>query len=176
MTKRFWKFVSENGCSLGYHGKIHYVPGEIIEVKSTNMDKTIQCASGIHCLNFTDQKYDMHNMIFGPKVAILEVEEEDIVYYEKNGKCRVRKAKILEIKEPEDWMKSGNENIEWWFNYCIKNREESEGLYNLIVKSRNVDCAYCYACNILHRHDEELYSIIKDSRIYCYIDCYIFKR
>ena len=104
MTKKFWKFVTEDGCSPGKFGKIKYIAGETVEVEDADPDKNIQCSSGIHCIDFSDKQYNPCNIImFGPKVAILEVDEKDIIYYEKGGKCRVKKAKVLEVKESELW-------------------------------------------------------------------------
>ena len=51
----FWKFIGKDDKSIGKFGKIHYIPGETIEVLNANPNKTIQCSSGIHCFAFTDQ-------------------------------------------------------------------------------------------------------------------------
>ena len=171
MTKKFWKFVTEDGCSPGKFGKIKYIPGETIEVEDADPDKSIQCSSGIHCLDFSNEQYDDHNIVFGPKVAILEVDEENIIYYEKNGKCRVKKAKVLEVKEPELWMRTGNGNISWILGcggYCGHHPD----IMQLIIDEKNSQFAYWYALEVLKGHDERLMQVIIDGvsaePAYCY--------
>ena len=162
MTKKFWKFVNEDGCSPGGYGVIKYTQGETVEVKNTNLDKERQCASGIHCIDFSDKQYDPCSIMFGPKVAILEVDEENIVYYEKNGKCRVKKAKVLEVKEPELWMRTGNGNMAWTLDcsvYCWHHPD----IMQVIIDSRSTGHAYRYARDILERHDEKLMQVIINS-------------
>ena len=71
MTKKFWKFVKGNGCSPGYGvHKIQYIPGETVEVEDADPDKSIQCSSGIHCIDFSDEQYDYENIAFGPKTIL----------------------------------------------------------------------------------------------------------
>ena len=195
VTKKFWKFVDGNGCSPGSFGVIKYITGETVEVKDANPNENIQCASGIHCLDFSDEQYDEHNMVFGPKAAILEVDEEDIIYYGKGGKCRVKKAKVLEVKEPELWMRTGNDNSKWAFDYAlvvveghdpdlmeviIKNKivphaynyafyilgEHNEKLMNIIIDARNAHYAYYYALNVLKGHDEKLMEVVNKDHFY----------
>ena len=193
MTKKFWKFVTEDGRSPGDYKPIKYTPGETIEVKDTDPRKNIQCSSGIHCLDFSDEKYNSCNIVFGPKVAILEVDEKDIIYYEKNGKCRVKKAKVLEIKEPELWMRTGNGDSNWAWRcgrYCghhpdvmkfiIDNKDgndaylyaknvsgHDERLMQVILDAQNPEYAYYYALNVLEGHDERLMQVMIDNpRVY----------
>ena len=162
MTKKFWKFVTEDGCSPGKFGKIKYIPGGTIEVEDADPNTKKQCASGIHCLDFSDGMYDDENIIFGPKVAILEVNEEDIIYYRKGGKCRVEKAKVLEIKEPELWMRTGNNNPAWSLD-CAYICGHHPDLMQVIIGVQDARYAYCYARDVLERHDETLMEIIINS-------------
>ena len=162
MTKKFWKFVNEDGCSPGRFGEIKYIPGETVEVEDADPDAEMQCSSGIHCLDFSDEKYDDHNITFGPKVAILEVDEEDIIYYEKGGKCRVKKAKVLEVKEPEIWMQTGNRDIEWLL-HCVYHCGHHSDVMQVIIDEKNAYGAYHYALDILKGHDEGLMQAIIDS-------------
>ena len=76
MIKLFWKLIGKDNKSIGWYGKIHYIVGETIEVLNADPNKAKQCAAGIHCFAFTDQEYEYHNVLLGPKVAILEVEEK----------------------------------------------------------------------------------------------------
>ena len=161
VTKKFWKFVNEDGCSPGDFDKIEYIPGETIEVEDADPRKNIQCSSGIHCLDFSDEKYNSCNIVFGPKVAILEVDEKDIIYYKKGGKCRVKKAKVLEVKEPELWMKTGNGNSLWALN-CAAYCGHHPDVMQTIIDSQNPEQAYSYAA--LNGHNEKLMQIILDSK------------
>ena len=163
--KKFWKFIGEDNKSLtDTYMKIEYKVGETITIKDCDMNK-VQCSNGIHCLDFTAEKYEYRNILPGPKVAILEVEDEDVVYYQENGKCRVRKAKVLEIKEPEDWMKHGNKNEEWAYSYALDVIQgHDENNYNVILNGENLMWASYYASEILRKHDEKIYNAILKSK------------
>ena len=161
-TKKFWKFVKKDGYSPGEYKVIKYIPGETVEVKDADPDPKIQCSSGIHCLDFSDGMYDDFNITFGPKVAILEVDEKDILYYKEGGKCRVKKAKVLEVKEPELWMRTGNGNSLWAL-YCAHICGHHPNVMQVILNKQNASEAYSYAHLILKGHDERLMQTIINS-------------
>ena len=163
VTKKFWKFVNEDGCSPGVCVTIKYTPGETVEVKYADPNPEIQCASGIHCIDFSDEKYNSRNIVFGPKVAILEVDEKDIIYYKKGGKCRVKKAKVLEVKEPEIWMRTGNNNS-FWALTCAYHCGHHPDVMQVIIDNKDGNDAYYYAKNVLKGHDERLMQVIIDSQ------------
>ena len=158
MTKKFWKFVTEDGCSPASDNVIKYIPGGTVEVENANPDPEIQCASGIHCLCFSEKQYSRENIAFGPKVAILEVDEKDIIYYEENGKCRVKKAKVLGIQEPELWMRTGNGNNLWALD-CAYECGHHPDVMQLIINEKSSYDAYRYAFNVLKGHDERLIQV-----------------
>ena len=161
MTKKFWKFVTGDGRSPGDYSQIKYTPGKTVDVEDADPNPERQCAAGIHCVDFSDEKYDIINIVFGPKVAILEVDEKDIIYYKKGGKCRVKKAKVLEVKEPELWMKTGNGNSLWALN-CAAYCGHHPDVMQTIIDSQNPEQAYSYAA--LNGHNEKLMQIILDSK------------
>ena len=163
MTNKFWKFVTEDGCSPRVYDSIKYIPGETIEIKDADPDKTLQCSSGIHCLYFSDEQYNEYNVLFGPKVAILEVNEEDIIFYENNGKCRVRKAKVLEVKEPEIWMRTGNGNPTWALN-CVRYCGHHPDVMQVVIDSGSKEDSYWYAKDILKGHDYRLMQVFIDDQ------------
>lgn len=103
---RFFKFVDKDGRSINSaFKKISYIKGETIKVNA-NPDNQ-QCGTGIHCIIMdSDNPIRPDNIMFGPSVAILEADEKDIVYYNINGKCRLKKCKVIDVYEidklPED--------------------------------------------------------------------------
>lgn len=121
----FWKFVTGKNFSPGNFGRLLYEPGTTVEAPDADLDHNIQCGKGIHCIAFTPECLTSENIAFGPKVAILEVEKQDVIYYEKNGKCRVKKAKVIEVKAPEDWMITGNGSIGW----CLEMAAATQRFY-----------------------------------------------
>lgn len=100
----FFKFIGEDGYSLSRStGGLHYVPGKYLNVPNANPNKKIQCSSGIHCLLMdSDKPISSTAVIFGPKIAILEAEDDDIIYYSQDGKCRLKKCQVLEVMETKD--------------------------------------------------------------------------
>ena len=163
MTKKFWKFVTKDGFSPGGCGSIKYTTGKTLEVEDANPDKSIQCSSGIHCIDFSEKEYDYSNIIFGPKVAILEVDEKDIIYFKEGSKCRVKKAKVLEVKEPELWMKTGNGDVEWTFK-CSYSCGHHPDVMQVIINNKDSQYAYYYANDILQKHDERLMQVIINNK------------
>jgi hypothetical protein len=117
-TKRFWKFVNQENKSLNPRGKpLVYEVGAILEVPDADTDN-VQCSSGIHCLAVTKEAIDPYNVSFGPKIAILEAEDEDVIYFEISGKCRLRKCKVIDVlTDPPGWMKTGNGHADFTKRY-----------------------------------------------------------
>lgn len=100
---KFFKFLDEKDQSPASANKIHYVKGEIIEVEDANPNSNLQCGSGIHCILFDgDKPIDSLNIVFGPRVAILEAEDEDVIYFSEYGKCRLKKAKVVDVYDVEN--------------------------------------------------------------------------
>lgn len=110
---KFFKFIDNEDKSLSTYEKIHYKVGSIIEVKNADT-RNIQCSNGIHCILFdgTKQIYS-DSILFGPRVAILEANKEDVVYFSGSGKCRLKKCKVVETYDidnlPEE-LKFGRGN------------------------------------------------------------------
>jgi len=126
-TKRFWKFISEENKSLNPRGNpLVYDVGAILEVPDADTTN-VQCSSGIHCLVVTKEAIDPYNVSFGPKIAILEAEEEDVIYFESNGKCRLRKCKVIDVlTDPPGWMKTGNGHSGFTKNYWNRSFEKTK--------------------------------------------------
>jgi hypothetical protein len=98
------KFVTEDFKSPGDYGKLDYSGfGIPIEVE-VDPKESGQCARGIHVVPISED-VDFENVIFTDTMILLEVAEEDIVYCEKNGKMRVRKATPIRqvVESDEEW-------------------------------------------------------------------------
>jgi hypothetical protein len=98
------KFVTKDFKSPGIYEKLDYSKfGIPIEVEASPKEYG-QCARGIHVVP-VNENTDLENVLFTNTMILLEVEEEDIVYCENNGKMRVRKAiPIRQIKKSdEEW-------------------------------------------------------------------------
>jgi hypothetical protein len=114
---RFFKFIGEDNkslCDIPDIEKIHYVKGKTIEVEDTDMNIKVQCGEGIHCILFDGTKpINTVNILFGPRVAILEADEEDVIYYSEDGKCRLKKCEVVDVydinKLPKE-LKNGRGN------------------------------------------------------------------
>jgi len=117
-TKRFWKFINKENKSLNPRGNpLVYDVGAILEVPDADTNN-VQCSSGIHCLAVTKEAIDPYNVSFGPKIAILEAEDEDVIYFDISGKCRLRKCKVIDVlTDPPGWMKTGNGNADFTKSY-----------------------------------------------------------
>jgi hypothetical protein len=85
------KFVTKDFKSPGTYRQLDYSKfGIPIEVDADPKERG-QCARGIHVVPINEDA-DLECVIFTDTMILLEVAEEDIVYCEKNGKMRVRKA------------------------------------------------------------------------------------
>jgi hypothetical protein len=85
------KFVTKDFKSPGDYERLDYSGfGIPIEVESDPKEHG-QCGRGIHVVPISENA-DFMNVPFTGTMILLEVEEEDIVYCEKNGKMRVSKA------------------------------------------------------------------------------------
>jgi hypothetical protein len=98
------KFVTKDFKSPGYCGQLDYSKFRIpIEVEADPKERG-QCARGIHVVPINENA-DLTNVLFTDTMILLEVEEEDIVYCENNGKMRVRKATpIRQVVESDKEM------------------------------------------------------------------------
>lgn len=97
----FFIFLSQNDFSCNNlkdnSGDIHYQVGEEI-VFDVNDDNDTFWEQGIHCIMMEAESTIEGNFItYGTKVAIIEANEEDIVYKEKGGTCRLKRCKVIDI-------------------------------------------------------------------------------
>lgn len=170
----FWKFIGENNKSLTTnYFPLHYKKYKWLTVKNADTRASIQCAEGIHCLEFTSEKLEHYNVIMGPKVAYLQVNKKDIIHRTPNGKCRVKKARVIDIQKPEDWMITGNGNPKWALEYA-KAMGHNELCLQTIVDCKATTIAVDYADAVLAGHDPRLYQLIyeygTDDNIFAYIN------
>jgi len=101
---KFFKFISENNESItDSYKKIKYEVGKEIVVNDVNMNKFEQCTTGIHCICMdVKSPINCDSILFGPKIAVLEAKEEDIIYFSENGKCRLKECKVIDIYNTKD--------------------------------------------------------------------------
>ena len=133
---KFWKFVSSDGYSLnggrGASNSIYYSPGKVIEVSNANPDTTIQCSSGIHCIAYTRDKINDENILYGPKIAILEADPKDIIFQDMTGKCRLKRCKVIDlidVVDAEPWMITGNGSYNF-YSSVINNFSADEKMHD----------------------------------------------
>lgn len=146
----FFKFVDGKDMSLSYTSNaIHYVKGKTIEVKDANPDSTVQCGSGIHCILFDGTKpIDDNNILFGPRIAVLEADEKDVIYYSEDGKCRLKKCKVLDvydIKELPEELKSGRGDVDFAdhiLTFLQEKLQYDEAWLKVIIQDFNIFSRY----------------------------------
>jgi len=78
------------------------------------------------------------NILFGPKVAILEANQEDIIYQEKDGKCRLKRCEVIDIiniSDLPDNLKTGRNSIEFFHMFLnnIEKIEHKQEYFDLII-------------------------------------------
>jgi hypothetical protein len=101
---RFFKFIANNNESItNDYDRIKYEIGKEIVVENVDMNKGNQCSNGIHCISMkVKPPIDCLNILFGPKVAILDAKKDDIAYSSRNGKCRLKRCKVINIYHVDD--------------------------------------------------------------------------
>jgi hypothetical protein len=133
------KFVTEDFKSPGDYEKLDYSKfGIPIEVEADPKESG-QCARGIHVVPINEDA-DFENVIFTGTMILLEVAEEDIVYCEKNGKMRVRKA------TPIKRVKKSDKEIRIIRTAACK-KPYNAYLYALNVDKKPTDDTRTAACN-----------------------------
>jgi hypothetical protein len=142
------KFVTKDFKSPGWYGKLDYSKfGTPIEVEADPKEKE-QCGRGLHVIP-VNEDVDLDNVVFTGTMILLEVEEEDIVYCEDNGKMRVCKATPVKqiVETDKEWKiirTAACKDPEWAYLYAlyVDKRPTDE--------TRTTACqdpylAYCYA-------------------------------
>jgi hypothetical protein len=165
------KFVTKDFKSPGDYGLLDYSKfGVPIEVDADPKERG-QCARGIHVVPINEDT-DLECVIFTDTMILLEVEEEDIVYCEKNGKMRVRKATPI--------RQVGKSDKEWKIIRTAACKvPEYAYLYALYVdkkptnETRTAACqelcyAYWYALYVDHKPTNETRTAVCKDPIYSY--------
>ncbi len=106
----FFKFIDSNNKSLS-NQRIHYEEGKVIVEQSTDLNPRLQCASGIHAIHIGKNPIDHNRIYFGPKVAFLEADEKDVIYFSDSGKCRLKQCIVTKIIDTKDLPKNTRTNF-----------------------------------------------------------------
>jgi hypothetical protein len=87
------KFVTNSYLSPNnQYQKIDYSNfGVPIEIENCDPADFGQCGKGIHVIPIAEDA-DFSSCLYSDKCIVLEVDEDDIIYRENNGKMRVKKA------------------------------------------------------------------------------------
>jgi hypothetical protein len=171
MLMKVIKFVTEDFKSPGYYGQLDYSKfGIPIEVEVDPKEKG-QCARGIHVVPINEDS-DLTNVIFTDTMILLEVEECDIVYCEKNGKMRVRKATpIRQVKKSDkEWeiiRKTACRSPEYAYYYAL-NADRCITPEARTGVCKDPEYAYYYALNIDDGSTDEIRTAVCKKPLYAY--------
>jgi hypothetical protein len=157
-TMKVVKFVTEDFKSPGNYEQLDYSNfGIPIEIDADPKEKE-QCAKGIHVILISEDA-DLKNVFFTGTMILLEIEEEDIIYCEDNGKMRV--SKVIPVrqvnKSDKEWEiigKAACKDPEYAYWYAIDVDQKSTGETRTAVCT-NPYYAYWYAINVDQKPTEE---------------------
>jgi hypothetical protein len=130
------KFVTSDLKSPGGYGILDYSNfGIPIEVESDPTEKG-QCSRGINVVPLSDQ-INFKNVVYSRILILLEINQDDIVFQENNGKMRVKKAtpiKILQEQDPE-WQTVKNQTDHAFVKSFESNQNNAILIYSDGTKS-----------------------------------------
>jgi hypothetical protein len=166
------KFVTKDFKSPSNYGQLDYSKfGIPIEVEY-DTEECGQCARGIHVVPINED-VNLDNVPFTCTMILLEVAEEDIVYCEKNGKMRVRKATpIRRVKKSnKEWKiirKAACKNPEdaYWYARDV-DKGSTDKTRTAACKSPLYVCEY--AKNVDKKPTDETRTAACKSPLYAYL-------